>query len=255
MHMRSGGGAQTPRTVLIGLVRHPVQLLVYRWNWKAALLSPLFRAHLFLAANVTAGWRAAAAAAVTEFTFRLVSSGFYGAATQAFREAQPPWAVALTVAVIVPAISHSLELCVHWLRGTVNLRGSIVASVLFTVLSTLFNNFAMRRGALLVGEGEMPLWRDLARVPRLLATFLLCGLRLGNKHFHLEMFRKILTACNPFVKAMTDDRRIWQTMPGTVSSSAGEICCDASAWQRARRRRRRGQHRARARNTPRDDTA
>jgi hypothetical protein len=54
---------------------------------------------------------------------------------------------------------------------------SIAASVVFTALSTLFNLYAMRRGALIVGAGRGSLLEDLRRSPALLADFLLCGPR------------------------------------------------------------------------------
>jgi hypothetical protein len=75
--------------VLNELRRNPVELLVRQWNWKSALFSSVLRALIFLFANLTAGWRAAAGAMAAEFVFRAVTSGFYGSLTQAFRKAQP----------------------------------------------------------------------------------------------------------------------------------------------------------------------
>jgi hypothetical protein len=75
--------------------------------------------------------------------------------------------------VLLPLVAHSVELGVHWLRGTPNLAASIGASIAFTAVSTAFNLFAMRRGALIIGSGSEPLWRDLARMPSLLTAFLL----------------------------------------------------------------------------------
>jgi hypothetical protein len=142
------------------------------WNYKSAVLSALFRAPIFFAANVAAGLDAATAAFVTEFAFRFATAGFYGAVTQAFRRVEPPMLAALGAVVLLPAIAHSLEFLVHWLRGTSELAISIVASIAFTVLSTSFNLFAMRRGALIAGEGAASLLSDLRRMPRLLISFL-----------------------------------------------------------------------------------
>jgi hypothetical protein len=154
------------------LAAHPIDALWRRWNWKSALLSSIFRANLFFAVNFTAGARRAFAAAAAEFLLRLAASGFYGALTESFRNAEPPWAAALVVSLLLPSISHSMELLVHWLRGTPHLRTSIIASICFTGVSTAFNWFAMRKGALVVGEGHRSLWSDLARMPRLLTEFL-----------------------------------------------------------------------------------
>jgi hypothetical protein len=155
------------------LLREPVQRLIWRWNWKSAVLSSLLRATLFFAVNLTAGLPAAFAAMRTELVFRAITSGFYGALTENFREAEPPWAAAITVMILLPIANHSLEFLVHWLRGTRNLASSIVASVILTAFSTVFNLFVMRRGALIVGEGRKSLVSDLAQMPRLIGAFCL----------------------------------------------------------------------------------
>jgi hypothetical protein len=163
----------TVRDAFLGLLREPVQRLLYRWNWKSALLSSLLRASLFFATNLTAGLPAAFAAMRTELVFRAITSGFYGALTENFREAEPPWAAAITVMILLPIANHSLEFVVHWLRGTRNLASSIVASVVLTAFSTLFNLFVMRRGALIVGDGRRSLASDLVQMPRLIGAFCL----------------------------------------------------------------------------------
>lgn len=157
--------------VLKRLVLHPGEMLLSRWNWKSAILSSGFRAALFFATNLAAGLPAAVAALQTELLFRGITSGFYGALTEAFREAEPPWAAAVTVMILLPFANHSVEFLVHWARGTRKLVPSIIASVAFTALSTLFNFFVMRRGALIVGAGRGTLSNDLRRLPRLLLDF------------------------------------------------------------------------------------
>lgn len=158
--------------VLAALVRHPGQRLARRWNWKSAVLSSGFRSILFFLANLSAGWGAAVAAMVTELGFRGTTAGFYGALTQAFRHATPHWLATLTVMGLLPAATHTVELLVHWLRGTERLQESIIASVCFTIVSTLFNLFAMRRGALIVGDGRASLLQDLRSMPRLVIAFI-----------------------------------------------------------------------------------
>jgi len=153
------------------LVRHPVRTLLHRWNWKSAVLSTLLRATLFFFTNLSAGLPAALAAMNTEFLFRGVTSGSYGALTEAFREAEPPWGAAVTVMILLPIANHSFEFLIHWMRGTRKLLPSIVASVILTAISTLFNFYAMRRGALIVGAGRRSLGHDLLRLPRLFLEF------------------------------------------------------------------------------------
>ncbi len=161
----------TVRHAFLLLLREPVKYLFHRWNWKSALLSSMLRASLFFATNLSAGLPAALAAMQTELVFRGVTSGFYGALTEAFREAEPAWEAAVTVMVLLPLANHSLELLVHWLRGTQKLLPSIVASMVLTAFSTLFNFYVMRRGALIVGSGRGSLGKDLLRLPRLAFDF------------------------------------------------------------------------------------
>jgi hypothetical protein len=143
------------------------------------------RASLFFATNLAAGLPAALAAMKTELLFRGITSGFYGALTEAFREAEPPWAAALTVMLLLPLASHSAELLVHWLRGTQKLLPSILASMIVTAFSTLFNFYVMRRGAFIVGAGRHSLGKDLIRMPRLVLDFVALPFRLViRKFFH-----------------------------------------------------------------------
>jgi hypothetical protein len=162
----------TLRDAALHLVSNPGHLLLRQWNWKSAVFSSIIRAGIFFAVNLTAGWRAATGAMLAEFTYRAVTAGFYGAITQAFREVEPEWAAAMTVMFAVPALSHSLELAVHLLRGTPNLLASLAASVVFTMISTQFNLYAMRRGALIVGTGAHSAAKDLRRMPFLIGGFL-----------------------------------------------------------------------------------
>jgi hypothetical protein len=157
--------------ILGDVLRDPLTHLVRRWNWKAALLSSLSRSALFFVVNLPAGRRAALAALATELAFRGATSGFYGALTQALGRAEPVWVATLSAMLLLPVITHSAELAVHWLRGTARLAASITASALFTALSTAFHLFAMRRGVLIVGDARRSLLDDLRRLPGLVVAF------------------------------------------------------------------------------------
>lgn len=166
---RTVGGA------LRDLASHPVDYFIRRWNWKAATTSALMRGGIFFTANLSAGLNAAMGVLLTEFVFRTLTSGFYGSILQAFRRVEPAWAAAVTTMIILPACNHSLEFLIHWYRGTPKLTQSIVASVCFTIVSTLFNLYAMRRGTLVVGENTKSLWQDLKDMPGLIASFVAIG--------------------------------------------------------------------------------
>jgi hypothetical protein len=167
----------TVRQAFLLLLKEPHKYLLRRWNWKSAVLSSLLRASLFFATNLAAGLPAAIAALQTELVFRGITSGFYGALTEAFREAEPPWEAALTVMFLLPVANHSVELLVHWMRGTQKLFPSILASVVLTAFSTLFNFYVMRRGVLIVGSGRHSLGKDLLELPRLVVDFVTWGPR------------------------------------------------------------------------------
>jgi hypothetical protein len=157
-----------------------LRAILRRWNWKTAVLSSIVRAQLFLAANWTAGPRAALASAGAEFLFRFVLSGFYGGMTEALGRVEPAWVGLLGSLLAVPALSHTIEFFIHWLRHTPHLRASIIASICLTAVSTGFHWFAMRKGALLAGQGKT-LRSDLARMPRLvLELFIESGRAAAN---------------------------------------------------------------------------
>ena len=161
----------TLRGVACWIALDPWDALGRRWNYKSAVLSSLCRGQLFFFANLTAGVPAAMAALATECGLRFLTAGSYGALTQAFRRVQPARAGTIGALVIVPGIAHALELFVHWCSGTQELGRSVAISVLFTMVSTSFNLFAMRRGALIVGAGSGTLLDDLRAVPRLICSF------------------------------------------------------------------------------------
>lgn len=142
------------------------------WNWKSAVLSAAIRASIFFAVNLRAGRTAAVAAFSTEIVLRLITSGFYGGVTQACGRLEPEWKGLLVAVITLPLMSHGLEFIVHYWRGTPELALSIAASVAFTIVSTMFNVFAMRRGAYTTGAGSQSLRDDFRQTPRLVVSFM-----------------------------------------------------------------------------------
>ena len=167
-------------------MRKCFKTLVGSWNWKSALLSSLSRSAVFFFANLHAGPDAAIGAMLAEFAYRGLTAGFYGGLTQAFRAIEPRWLATVGVMLGLPAISHSIEFTVHWLRGTPDLRTSMAASVAFTFLSTLFHLHAMRRGVLIVGKGGRSLAADFASIPRVLISFVTSGFGLLERSLTSE---------------------------------------------------------------------
>lgn len=161
--------------VLAGFISRPGETVIRGWNWKSALLSAVVRGMLFFTANLGAGISHAIGAMSIESAFYVATAGFYGSVIQSMRRARPPWAATLAVMAIVPGINHSMEFLLHRAGGTKRIAAGIVASVIFSMFSAVFNLFAMRRGALVVGSGQQPLLDDLRRMPRLLLEFLLAA--------------------------------------------------------------------------------
>jgi hypothetical protein len=163
--------ATTVGGVLCELARRPIELLLRRWNWKAALLSACVRGSIFFLANLGAGWQAASGAMLVESAFYFTIAGFYGAMIQAFRRARPAWKATLTVMALMPAINHSLELALHTAAGTETIAAAVAVSIALSMFSAAFNLFAMRRGALLVGAERQSLCDDLRQMPRIILDF------------------------------------------------------------------------------------
>ena len=152
--------------VFVSLLRHPAQI-IFRWNWKAALLGAILRASFYFTVYKASkeNWLVTMTAVGVELLFRFLTSGISGALVQSFRRARPVWMATLLVSISLPIFSHSVEFFTHYAQekyfSTIfaaaenNARQKAFAiSVLFSVLSALFNLFMMRHGVLLVGRGR-----------------------------------------------------------------------------------------------------
>jgi len=161
------------------LLRHPLDAVVLRWNWKAAFLSAILRSPIFFTAYYfqKRGLLIALGAMLAQFVSRAIFGGVNGAIIQAFRKVEPAWHAVLTIPLILAAFSHVIEYIVQSVydsaAGTHGKGKAILVSVIISVISAIFNLFAMRRGALLVkDESQQPLWRDLIRMPWIALEFI-----------------------------------------------------------------------------------
>ena len=173
------GGRTRVFDVFFYLLRHPLDTLILRWNWKAAVLSSLLRAPIFFFSYLFKkdGLKLAIGAAVSQSIFRFVFGGVNGAIIQSFSKVEPPWHAVLTVPLILAAFSHLMEYGVQTVYDNqtgVNGKGRAIGiSVIVSAISAVFNLFAMRRGALLVkDESQQSIWRDLGRMPWLALEFI-----------------------------------------------------------------------------------
>ncbi len=168
------------------LVQHPAQLIT-RWNWKAALLGALLRASFYFTVYKVSreSWLVTLSAVLVEFSFRFFTSGISGALIQSFRRATPAWLATLIISISLPVFSHTIEFVTHYTQEIYfssifppsenNSRTiAFAVSVLFSVLSAMFNIFIMRHGVLLVGAGSesQTLWEDMKKIPLLILEFM-----------------------------------------------------------------------------------
>lgn len=168
------------------IFRHPFEMLVKRWNWKAAFLSAFLRSMIYLTTYLVKkdGLKAALGAMAVEFGLRIFTAGTSGTLVQTFRRANPVWVSGLICSVMLPIFSHTIEFIVHFVHEyTVSQiynapmnqsrKSGFVVSVIFSVVSVVFNLFAVRRGVLIVG-GEEPqsFWKDMKQMPLVIWQFL-----------------------------------------------------------------------------------
>ncbi len=163
------------RTALQAMLAHPFGLL-RDWNWKAAAISALLRAGIFLAVNLRAGTGSAIKAMLVEAAYATVAAGLAGAVTQRLRHAEPRRQTAAIVWLALPSLLLLAQLLLHHAMGTPRLRSSMLASFLFAAFASGFNWFAMARGAFVTGE-HRSFGKDLLLVPKLLAQFILWPMR------------------------------------------------------------------------------
>ena len=171
--------------VFRNLAKHPLQI-ISRWNWKSALIGAIIRASFYFTVYKASkeSLLVTMTAVLLEFVFRFITSGISGSLVQSFRRASPAWLATLIITISLPIFSHTIEYITHYSQehffsnvfaaSENNARQKAFAiSVLFSVLSALFNLFVMRHGVLLVGAGEetKTLWSDLKRIPLLIGEF------------------------------------------------------------------------------------
>jgi len=172
----AGRACKMLSTVLAELLRDPKRVLVDSWNWKAATLSVLLRAPVYMIATMRHGLQVVAAAGTVEGLFSAAFAGVYASITQAIEDAGPQWAVALLLLIALPAVALLIDACVHHLARTPNLKTGVIASLVISILSSGFNWYSMRRGTLLVGPRAQSFGSDLIKLPVLIGSFLLAPL-------------------------------------------------------------------------------
>ncbi|SEG53491.1 hypothetical protein SAMN05421819_3359 [Bryocella elongata] len=165
-------------TLLGALIRRP-QTLFSVWNWKSALLSITLRGPIFFGAALSKGFGAAFGALLAETLICALGVGLYNALVQTLRRAEPLWATGVLLSLVFPGCVQAIEYTIHRLRGTPHLRTAAIISLCVSGISTLFNWYAMRNGALMVGPDSSGLLSDLRHLPRLILGFVIAPFRFA----------------------------------------------------------------------------
>ena len=198
--------------VFRSVLHHPAQL-VTRWNWKSVLLAVMVRGGFYFTIYKLSreSWLVTMTAVLVEFLFRFLTAGVFGALVQSFRKARPIWAANVIVSILLPACSHTVEFVTHYAQEKYfydvfaasensGRQRTFAISVLFSVISVLFNLYAMRNGVLLVGAGAATgsFGSDLKRLPRLVADFTISLPVLMSKFIERGRFHYALGALLAF---------------------------------------------------------
>ncbi len=159
----------------------------------------MLRAPIFFFAYRKEGIGLAIGAAFAQFLFRTIFGGIYGAIIQAFSKVEPAWQALLTVPLVLACFSHLMEFIVQTFydtyNGTTSGNKAILVSIIISVLSAVFNLFAMRRGALLVkDEQQQSLWKDFKSFPHITFEFIIFApLKIYEMLHRGEYLKSILT--------------------------------------------------------------
>ena len=196
--------------VFRSLAHHPGQI-IHRWNWKSAMMGAMLRASFYFSVYQASGegMLVTITAMLLEFSFRIFTSGISGSLVQSFRRASPVWLAIIIVTITLPVFSHTVEYFTHYIQETYfadvfsasqnqGRQRAFAVSVMFSVLSAMFNIYIMRRGVLLVGAGEetKSFLSDMKRIPMLLLGFIAY---LPIKIIESFQDRKILNAIGIFL--------------------------------------------------------
>ena len=172
--------------VFRNLFRHPGQMIT-RWNWKSAFLGAIVRASFYFTVYQASKetWIVTLTAVGVEIAFRFLTTGVAGAIVQSFRRATPEWLATAIISVSLPTITHLIEFFTHYVQEKYYAdifaasenkarQKTFAISVLFSVVSAMFNLYLMRRGVLLVGAGTetQTLRNDFKKIPFMISEFI-----------------------------------------------------------------------------------
>jgi hypothetical protein len=141
------------------------------WNWKAALITAIFRAGACMAALWHSPLYAREHFGAVEACYVLLTAGIFSAWQQQALGVKPrrlAWAVTV---LAIPLGSLAADSALHLWLDNGNMRALGIGALFATVFSAMFHWHVMQNGALLVGENSNSFTDDMKRMPRLVASF------------------------------------------------------------------------------------
>jgi hypothetical protein len=152
------------------VLAHPRKVFIESWNWKAAILSGVFRAAAFVVPMARSAREEALGMLCIEIALRAAIGGCWGSLLQRFRNTRPAWLAGLWVTVVVPAGATWVEYAALKATHTAHLKFGVIVSAILNFGALGINFGLMRRGLLITGESGGSLGEDLRRIPGALAA-------------------------------------------------------------------------------------
>jgi hypothetical protein len=141
------------------------------WNWKAALLTAIFRAVACMVALYHASLHAREHFGAVEAAYVLATAGIFSAWQQQALDIRPLRLAWLIVVLAIPLGSLAADSALHMWLDSGNMRSLGVAALSATLLSAMFHWHVMQNGAMRVGTESRSFMHDMCQMPRLAITF------------------------------------------------------------------------------------
>lgn len=143
------------------------------WNWKCALMSATARSLVYMAAMARSGPHGRGAVVLVEMAYVTFTAGLYAGLQQKALALRSRLLGNALIAVGVPMLAQALDWVAHRAAGALAPAPATFVVCIFATISACFHLHVMRNGAFLTGRHGHSLMKDLSRIPRLTAGFVL----------------------------------------------------------------------------------
>jgi hypothetical protein len=150
---------------------NPLLFPLTHWNWKAALLTAIFRSVACMAALCHASLHTREHFGAVEATYVLATAGLFSAWQQQALDIKPRHVAWIIVVLAIPLGSLAADSALHlWLdRGSMHALG--IAALAATLISAMFHWHVLQNGAMRVGDESRSFLHDMRQMPRLAVSF------------------------------------------------------------------------------------